>query len=107
VPPKLELADAGSWSTLRAMPNTLTPSTPEAVAALCSSLDPANQSSLLAFARFLKSQEAQAALDVVDEEDEAAWERDFNDSAKTANFARWAEASLAHDKPKPVDPARL
>jgi hypothetical protein len=85
----------------------LTPSTPEAVAALCSDLDPAHQSSLLAFAQFLKSQEAQAALDIEDEEDEAAWERDFNDPAKVANFARWADESLAREKPRQLDPARL
>ncbi|MBI4625734.1 MAG: hypothetical protein HY736_21250 [Verrucomicrobia bacterium] len=81
------------------MPNTLTPSTPEAVAELCSRLEPAHQSSLLAFAQFLKSQEAQAALGVVDEEDEAAWERDLNDPAKVANLARWADESLAREKP--------
>lgn len=95
------------WSTLFAMPNTLTPSTPEVVAELCSSLDPARQSSLLAFAQFLKSQEAQAAFDIVDEHDEAGWERDFNDPAKVANFARWADESLAREKPRTIDPAHL
>ena len=95
------------WDTLCAMPNTLTPSMPEAVAELCSSLDPARQSSLLAFAQFLKSQEAQAALENVDEDDEAAWERDFNDPVKTANFARWADESLAREKPRQIDPTRL
>lgn len=89
------------------MSNATSLSTPEAVAALCSSLDPAHQSSLLEFARFLKSQEAQAALDIVDEEDEAGWERHFSDPAKVANFARWADESLARDKPQPIDPARL
>lgn len=77
------------------------------MATLCSSLDPAHQSSLLAFAQFLKSQEAQTALEAVDEEDEAAWERDFNDPAKVANFARWADESLAREKPQRIDPARL
>lgn len=43
------------------MPNTLTPSTPEAVA----------------------------------EDDEAAWARDFNDPAKVANFARWADENFS------------
>lgn len=89
------------------MPNTLTPSTPEAVAALCSNLDPARQSSLLAFAQFLKMQEAQAALDAVDEGDEAAWEREFNDPAKVANLARWANETLARERPRTIDPARL
>ena len=89
------------------MPNTLTPSTPEAVAALCSNLDPTRQSSLLAFAQFLKAQEAQAAFEAVDEEDEAAWEREFNDPAKVANLARWANETLTGEKPRMIDPARL
>ena len=89
------------------MANMMPPSKAEALAALCSSLDPAHQSSLLEFAQFLKSQEAQAALDIVDEEDEAAWERQFCDPAKVANFARWADESLAREKPRPIDPARL
>ncbi|MBI5769480.1 MAG: hypothetical protein HZA93_17020 [Verrucomicrobia bacterium] len=89
------------------MPNTLTPSTPEAVAELCSSLDPARQSSLLAFAQFLKAQEAQVAFEKVDEEDEAAWARDFNDPAKVANLVRWADECVAREKPRRIDPARL
>jgi len=95
------------WGTISVMPTTLTPSTPEVVAELCSSLDPARQSSLLAFAQFLKSQEEQDALDCVDEEDEAAWERDFNDPSKVANLARWADESLAREKPQTIDPSRL
>jgi len=79
----------------------------EAVAALCSSLDPAHQSSLLEFAQFLKSQEAQTALDMVDEDDESAWEREFSDPAKVANLARWADGSVARETPQPIDPARL
>jgi hypothetical protein len=89
------------------MADTTTLSKPEAVAALCSTLDPAHQASLLEFAQFLKSQEAQSALDVVDEEDEAAWEREFADPAKVANFARWADESQAREKAQPVDPRRL
>ena len=89
------------------MPNTLTPSTPEAVAELCSRLHPARQSSLLAFAQFLKAQEAQAALEAVDEADEAAWDSEFNDPAKVANFDRWANETLTREKPRTIDPARL
>ena len=89
------------------MPNIANQSTAEAVAALCGGLEPAHQTSLLEFARFLKWQEAQAALDVVDEEDEAAWDREFSDPARVANFARWADQSLAREKPQPIDPARL
>ena len=86
---------------------TMTLPTPEAVAALCRGLEPAHQSSLLEFAQFLQSQEAQAALDDVDEEDEAEWDRLLNDPAKTANFVRWADESLARSQPRPIDPARL
>ena len=89
------------------MPNMIDSSTPETLAALCSSLDPAHQSSLLAFAQFLKSQEAVAALDSVDEEDEAAWEREFGDPAKVEKFAQWARQSVAREEPRPIDPARL
>lgn len=92
---------------LRTMPNTLTSPTAEAVATLCHSLAPAHQSSLLAFAQFLKSQEAQTALDSVDEDDEAGWDTQLGDAAKTANFARWAEQSLARRQARPLDPAKL
>ena len=89
------------------MPDTMTRSAVEAVAEVCSGLDPAHQTSLLEFAQFLKLQEAQSALDAVDEQDEAAWERELGDPAKLANFARWADESLAREKPRPIDPARL
>lgn len=101
------LAGAVFWDMPSAMADTLTPSTPEAVAELCSRLAPARQSSLLAFAQFLKAQEAQAEFEVVDEDDEAAWARDFNDPARVANLARWADESLAREKAKPIDSARL
>lgn len=80
---------------------------PEAVADLCRSLEPAHQSSLLEFAQFLKMQEARAAFDEVDEEDEAAWDRLFNDPAKMANFARCADKALAEGSSEPLDPSRL
>ena len=89
------------------MSHTTTTSAAETVAALCSSLDPVHQSSLLEFARFLKSQEAQASLDEVDEQDEAEWDRHFGDPTKVANFARWADESVAREKPRPIDPTRL
>ena len=89
------------------MSHTTAISASEAVAALCRSLDPAHQSSLLEFARFLKSQEALASLDEVDEQDEAEWERHFSDPAKVANFTRWADESIAREKPRPIDSARL
>jgi len=43
----------------------------------------------------------------VDPEDEAEWEREFSNPARVASFARWADESLARDKPRPIDPARL
>jgi hypothetical protein len=89
------------------MQSTTTLSTPETVAALCRSLAPSRQFSLLEFARFLKSQEAQGALDVVDEDDEAGWAADFNNPAKVENFARWADASHAAETPRPMDSAKL
>lgn len=89
------------------MSDTISPSVAEAIAALCRSLDPGHQSSLFEFAQFLKAQEAQAALNVVDEEDEAAWERELGDSAKVAKFTQWADESLARERPQPIDPAAL
>lgn len=68
------------------MPHTV--SLPAAVAKLCSSLEPAHQSSLLEYAEFLKAREAQRSLEVVDEEDEADWDQGLLDPAKVANFAR-------------------
>jgi hypothetical protein len=82
-------------------------SLPEALAELCSSLEPAHQHSLLEYAEFLKAKEAQRSLEVVDEADEAEWDRVLGDPAKVANFARWADESLAREKPRAIDPARL
>jgi hypothetical protein len=79
----------------------------ESVTELCRGLKPGSQATLLQFAQFLKFQEVQAAFDEVDEEDEAEWDRHFNDSVKVANFARWADESRARSKPQPIDPARL
>ena len=84
-----------------------TMSLPDAVAELCRSLQPAHQSSLLDYAEFLKAQEAQAGLNIVDEEDEAEWDAQLADPEKVANFARWADESLARDRPRPIDPAHL
>jgi hypothetical protein len=87
------------------MPHTV--SLPEAVAELCNSLEPAHQHSLLEYAEFLKAKEAQRSFEVVDERDEEEWDRQLSDPAKVANFARWADESLAREKPRPIDPARL
>ncbi len=87
------------------MPHTA--SLPETVAELCSSLEPAHQSSLLEYAEFLKTKEVQRSLEAVDEEDEAEWDRQLLDPAKVANFTRWADESLAREKPRAIDPAQL
>ena len=84
-----------------------TVSLPEAVAELCSSLEPEHQSSLLEYAEFLKAKETQRSFEVVDEENEEEWDRQFGDPARVANFARWADESLAREKPRAIDPARL
>ena len=74
---------------------------------MCRGLNPAHQSSLLAYAQFLEAKEAQAALDEMDEEDEAEWDRLLTDPARAADFARWAAESLTRSQPRPLDPARL
>lgn len=79
----------------------------EAVTELCQSLEPAHQVMLLKFAQFLKTQEAQADFEEVDEEDEAEWDKLFSDPVKTAAMARWAEESMARSRPEPIDPAQL
>ena len=86
------------------MSSAITLPTPEAVAAVCRALNPAHQSSLLAYAQFLQAQEAQAALDEVDEEEEAEWDRLLNDPVKTANFMRWADESRARSVTAETNP---
>jgi hypothetical protein len=84
------------------MPHTV--SLPEAVAELCNSLDEAQQPSLLEYAQFLKAQEGQRSSGVVDDLDEEEWDRQISDPANVAKLARWADASLAREKPRPIDP---
>ncbi len=89
------------------MSQTMTLPPVDSLADLFRSLRPANQATLVQFARFLKAQEAAAAFDEVDEEDEAGWARLFDDEATVAAFTRGVDASLSRSKPQPVDPARL
>ena len=89
------------------MAHTAELTTAEAIASLCGTLQPDHQSSLLQFAKFLKSQEEQQSFAAVDEEDEAEWDRMLGDSARVANFERWADQSLAASTPQPIDPRRL
>ena len=86
------------------MSSSITLPTPEVIAAVCRALSPAHQSLLLEFAQFLQAQEAQAALDDVDEEDEAEWDRLLTDPARAANFARWADESLARSVTAETNP---
>ena len=87
------------------MSHTLTIEVPDAFAEAWRSLRPASQETLVQFARFLKVQEAEAAFETVDDEDEEAWDRLFQDEQKVADFTRWADASRS--RPQPLDPARL
>lgn len=89
------------------MAHTADLTTTEAIASLCVTLQPDHQSSLLQFAKFLKSQEEQQSFGAVDEEDEAEWDRMLNDPARVANFAQWADQSLSNSSLHPVDPKRL
>jgi hypothetical protein len=89
------------------MSQSMSLSPAESLASLCRSLLPASQETLVQFARFLKAQETASAFDAVDEEDEAEWDRLFQDDAKVAAFTREVDASMARSKPQPLDPARL
>jgi hypothetical protein len=79
-------------------------STLEAVASLCGSLNPDHQSSLLQFARFLKSQEESNEFHEVDEEDEAEWDQLLSDPDRVAKFGQWAERSRASSLPRLEQP---
>ena len=79
----------------------------ETLATIVRNLLPASQETLVQFARFLKAQETAAAFDAVDEEDEAEWDRAFQDEATVASFTKQIDASLARSKPGPLNPSRL
>ncbi len=79
-------------------------STLEAVASLCGSLKPDHQTSLLQFARFLKSQEESSDFHDVDEEDEAEWDQLLSDPNRVTKFGQWAERSRASSLPRIEQP---
>ena len=89
------------------MPQMLTIEVPDTLAEAWSKLPPARRSSLVDYAKYLAAQEPAPDLTEVDAEDEAAWSVLLEDPARTANFQRWAAASLAESPPEPLDPAKL
>ena len=93
--------------TMGFMSQTAELSTAEAISSLCGDLQPDHQTSLLQFAKFLKSQEELGAFDEVDEEDEVGWDQVLGDPARVAKFEQWADQSLASSPPRPIDPKRL
>jgi hypothetical protein len=62
------------------------------------------QRAVLSYARFLREEEERSRV----REDEAGWDRRFQDPERMARFASWAEKSLeTDDAPKPVDASTL
>lgn len=62
------------------------------------------QRAVLSYARFLREEEERSRV----REDEAGWEKRFQDPARMARFASWAEASLqGDDARKPLDESTL
>ena len=90
------------------MTQTMTLSPADSLADLCRSLRPDSQTTLLQFALFLKTSDtAAAAIENVDEAEEAAWDRDFSDPRKMTAFTRWAEKALSEGPDEPLDLSRL
>ncbi|HEY1771351.1 MAG TPA: hypothetical protein VGG02_13955 [Chthoniobacterales bacterium] len=59
---------------------------------------------VLSYARFLREEEERSRV----REDEAGWEKRFQDPERMARFASWAEKSLDGDDPlKPLDESTL
>jgi hypothetical protein len=62
------------------------------------------QRAVLSYARFLREEEERSRV----REDEAAWDKRFQDSERMARFASWAEKSIAGgDALKPLDESTL
>ena len=89
------------------MPQMLTIEVPDILAEAWSKFPPACRSFLVDYASYLAAQETAPGGTVVDEEDEAAWDVLLEDPARTANFQRWAAASLIQSPPEPLDSAKL
>ena len=89
------------------MPHTLTIEVPDAFAEAWRSLRPASQDTLVQFAQFLKTREAQDGLEPVAEAEETEWDKVFADPAKLANFHCCADRALAEGPSEPLDLSRL
>jgi hypothetical protein len=62
------------------------------------------QRAVLSYARFLREEEERSRV----REDEAGWDKRFQDPERMARFATWAEKSLADDESlKPLDESTL
>ncbi len=62
------------------------------------------QRAVLRYARFLREEEERSRV----REDEAGWDKRFQDPERMARFAKWAEKSLESDEPlKPLDESTL
>ena len=61
------------------------------------------QRAVLSYARFLREEEERSRI----REDEAGWDRRFQDPERMARFAKWAEKSRASEPLKPLDQSSL
>lgn len=62
------------------------------------------QRAVLSYARFLREEEEGSRV----REDEAGWDKRFQDSERMARFATWAEKALQNDERlKPLDESTL
>ncbi|HSH39858.1 MAG TPA: hypothetical protein VK993_13870 [Chthoniobacterales bacterium] len=66
-------------------------------------LPPEAQRAVLSYARFLRTEEERKRV----REDEAGWDRRFDDPERIARFASWAEKSFDNDPLDPLDPSNL
>lgn len=82
------------------MPQAMTADLTTRIANECATLPPGRQSEVLDFVLFIKHQADVALLD----EDEAKWDRLFNDPAKMENFVRWGQKALAEPGDEPLIP---
>jgi hypothetical protein len=82
--PVPEATDSALLETIRALP-------PEA------------QRAVLSYARFLRAEEERNSV----REDEAGWDRRFDDPERMARFASWAEKSLNNDPLAPLHRSTL
>lgn len=83
------------------MPPATTSDLTTRIAQECSRLPPVRQSEVLEFVLLIQQQEDLKPVD----EDEAKWNRLFDDPAKMANFVRWGQQALAEPGDEPLIPS--